>query len=100
TWADREADAIAGKYTLATRWPPRRLRGLYLLVALLAFGLVVLLAGKVLPPTVALLSVVAVPLVGWGWLVYTRRFTPAPSNAMVVFLLAQMLGWYINGIAI
>ncbi len=100
TWADREADAIAGKYTLATRWPPRRLRGLYLVVALLAFGLLVLLVGDTLPSIVALLSLVAVPLVGWGGLVYTRRFTPAPSFAMMIFLLAQMLGWYANSIAI
>lgn len=51
TWPDRRADAAVGKATLATRWPARRLRAVYVLGAAATLGSFGLLAGAVLPPT-------------------------------------------------
>ncbi len=95
TWADRRADAQVGKYTLATRLTVSQLRRLYAGVAVTAFVLLLLLAGTLLPLPVVLASLAALPLVLWGARTYTRSHNPYPSsNAMVVLLLAQMLGWF------
>ncbi len=48
TWADREADAKVGKFTLATHWPVIHLRLLYLVVSLGFFYLVMF--GRLLFP--------------------------------------------------
>ena len=94
TWADRDADAQVGKNTLATRWSISQLRTLYAGVAVIAFALLLLLRGWVLPPSVAYAGFLALPMVVWGWRTYTRIHNPYPtSNAMVVFLLAQMGAW-------
>ena len=91
TWADREADSEVGKYTLATRVPIPRLQVLYLSVAIIAFTLVPL----VVPKTVALAGFLAFPLVVVGAFRYTRIHSPAPTtNAMIVYLLTQMVAWY------
>lgn len=54
TWPDREADAIVGKRTLATRWFSNRLRLLYLTAAAGFFLLMIFfLRTAILPPLVA-----------------------------------------------
>ncbi|RME86290.1 MAG: prenyltransferase [Caldilineae bacterium] len=98
TWADRRADAIVGKRTLATRWPPRRLRRLYLLVAGLSYALLLALPNVVLPSPVKSASLAALPFLFWGSLTYTRRRQPLPSvAAMAVMLLAQLVAWWYAG---
>ena len=95
TWADREADSHAGKYTLATRLPLPALRLIYGAAALLCFMLLILLADQTFPRSVAISGFVALPLVVWGGLSYTRIHSPHPTVfAMIVFLLAQMLLWF------
>ncbi len=99
TWPDRHADAQVGKRTLATRWPVTRLRRLYGMVAAGSFGLLALLHGHILPPQVIAGSLLAIPLVGWGWLRYTRADAPHPSvYAMIVMLSAQMAAWWWLGL--
>lgn len=98
TWADREADAQVGKNTLATFVPVPRLRALYTAVVIGAYALLLILALTVLPVEVALGSLLAIPLLIWGWFTYTRIHNPYPtSNAMVLLLLGQMVAWYIVG---
>jgi len=93
-WPDREADAAVGKDTLVSRLSAPALRRLYVAVALLAAGSLVLLWPAVLPTPVAGASLVAAPLVAWGAAGYTRRRVPLPSvAAMVVLALAQLAGW-------
>lgn len=95
TWPDRAADAAVGKRTLATRWPPGRLRALF---GLLAGSAVAVLAGQGLaaawPPLVAAAGLSATPLlvVGLAW--YTHRESPLPTVAAMVWLvLAQLGAW-------
>lgn len=95
TWADREADAAVGKYTLATRWPVRRLRILYWTVAGSTFVLLPLLSSRILPPVVARASFAVVPVVLWGGRAYTRQHSPFPTvSAMVVMLVVQLAAWW------
>lgn len=95
TWADREADALAGKYTLATWLRVVSLRLIYSIAALLCFMLLILLSDQTFPQSVAIGSFVALPLVVWGGLRYTRIHSPHPTVfAMIAFLLAQMLLWF------
>lgn len=94
TWPDREADAAVGKETLATRWPTERLRLTYAGVVLLAFALLPLLAGTVLPPLVAYGSFLALPFLAWGAARYTRDRSPFPTVAgMVLFAVVQFGAW-------
>jgi 1,4-dihydroxy-2-naphthoate octaprenyltransferase len=94
TWADREADASVGKYTLATRWPVARLQLIYLAVALGAFIFLLLFANLIFPPIVVLYSFLVLPVLIWGLLVYTRQHSPFPTvAAMTVFLLLQIAAW-------
>jgi 1,4-dihydroxy-2-naphthoate octaprenyltransferase len=97
TWPDREADGAVGKDTLATRWSRARLRAAYAGGALVAVGsLAVLSAAGTIPPAVALASLVAVPLLAWGFRWYTRRRSPLPTvAAMVALVAAQLLGWLV-----
>lgn len=93
TWADRTADAAAGKFTLATTVKPRRLRLLYLAALI---GACVALAVQIpaLPTSVTSFVTPALPLMAWGWLSYTRRDAPNPSvYLMVAFLAGQLIGW-------
>jgi 1,4-dihydroxy-2-naphthoate polyprenyltransferase len=97
TWADKEADAKVGKNTLATKLTTAQLRRLYALVAISAFALFPILYGWALPIEIVAGSLLAVPMVIWGWLTYTKIHNPYPtSNAMVVLLLVYMAGWYIQ----
>lgn len=99
TWADRDADTQAGKYTLATLWPIPLLRILYAVVAISAIALLVLLPRTLLPESVAALSlIVLIPMWIWGWTRYTRTQSPAASVlSMVGLLLAQLIGYAMSG---
>jgi 1,4-dihydroxy-2-naphthoate octaprenyltransferase len=94
-WPDRQADGTVGKDTLATRWPPRTLRRLYLAGAAVAVGSPPLLAlGGVLPWPVAAASVAVAPLLAWGAAWYTRRRSPLPTvAAMVGMAVLQLAAW-------
>ena len=93
-WPDRWADAFAGKYTLPTRWPPRRLRRLHLLSVTGAFALLPVLWGWVLPPLVALASLLGLPFALWSVATFTRDDRPFPTvAAMVVVAVAQLGAW-------
>ena len=94
TWPDREADTAVGKQTLATRLSASRLRILYAAGSVAAVGSTVLLAGRVLPPIVAVATVV--PLVGLvpGYVRFTRQEAPLPAVVtMVVLAATTTLGW-------
>ncbi len=94
TWPDRRADAAVGKRTLVTRLSVGRVRSLYASVSVGAAASTVLLAGRVLPPTVAVAT--AVPLVGLlpGYVRFTRREAPLPAVVtMVVLAATTALGW-------
>jgi 1,4-dihydroxy-2-naphthoate octaprenyltransferase len=94
TWADVRADSQVGKHTLATRLSVSHLRTLYTLVALMAFALLLVLPVSILPPTVAVSSLLVVPFVVWGWLRYTRTEAPTASVvAMVALLVLQILAY-------
>jgi 1,4-dihydroxy-2-naphthoate octaprenyltransferase len=98
TWADRHADARAGKYTLATRLSVRQLRWLYGLAVLLCFSLLPLLADRILPREVAYSGFLVVPLTLWGAATYTRINSPHPTVfAMVALLLLQLMAWFLVG---
>ena len=93
-WPDRVADAAVGKRTLAVQWTDRRLRRVYVAVALLAGLSVLALYPVLLPRVVVLASVPVVPLVVWGAYGYTRRRVPWPTvYAMVSFALLQWGAW-------
>jgi 1,4-dihydroxy-2-naphthoate octaprenyltransferase len=94
TWADRKADSRVGKYTLATRWSPQKLRIVYWLVAGSSFILIPLLKDWVLPTIVVWSSILVYPSVIWGAATYTRQHSPFPTvTAMVLMLIAQLTGW-------
>lgn len=94
TWPDREADAQVGKYTLATQWPHTRLRVLYAAGALMAFGMLLVMGVWLLPPLVLIAGLIPVPIVLWGWVVYTRWENPFPTVfAMVVMMNGYLLSW-------
>ena len=98
TWPDREADALVGKRTLATRWSPNQIRLLYTIVATGYFILIILyLRMAILPSLAAWSSLVVMPLVVWGALTYTRRRSPFPSvAAMVLLLILQTIAWWMS----
>jgi 1,4-dihydroxy-2-naphthoate polyprenyltransferase len=94
TWPDRTADAQVGKYTLATQWPYRRLRALYAAGAMTGFGALLAMANWLVPPLVLAAALLPVPIVLWGWVVYTRWETPFPTVfAMVIMMNAYLLSW-------
>jgi 1,4-dihydroxy-2-naphthoate octaprenyltransferase len=93
-WPDREADAATGKHTLVVRLSQSSLRIAYVAVAAAAVLSLPILAGPVLPPAVAAVSVVVVPLLAWGSVSYTRRETPFPAvAAMVLLAVVQLVAW-------
>lgn len=94
TWADREADEQVGKFTLATRWSARRLRQLYFLVVLLAYALLLIFRGWLIPTPIALASFITLPFTLWASRAYTRQHSPFPSVlVMVLFAILQLMAW-------
>jgi 1,4-dihydroxy-2-naphthoate octaprenyltransferase len=94
TWADRKADAAVGKFTLATRWVKSRLKWLYFVVAAGAFLYLGGFNQLLFPQPVAAASLLVLPVVFWGFAVYTRQHSPFPTVAgMIVFLLVQIAAW-------
>lgn len=92
TWADKWADGQVGKFTLATQYPTKNLRGLYGAVIVIAYLAVIWLAPY--PPSVIWTSLIAVPFSIWGFLRYTRQDDPTPSVfAMIAFLMMQLVTW-------
>ena len=98
TWPDRDADAMVGKRTLATRWSSNRLRLLHTTAAVGYFVLILLfLWAGILPPLVAWSSFLVTPLVVWGGLTYTRRRSPFPTvAAMVLLMILQTIAWWMT----
>ena len=93
TWADRAADAQVGKWTLATRWPVRRLRLLYGTAVVLVLLALLALRGPLLPDPLFWASLLVLPAALWAGLAYTRRHSPFPSVfTMILFLLVQLGG--------
>jgi 1,4-dihydroxy-2-naphthoate polyprenyltransferase len=96
TWADRRADAMVGKRTLATRWPVARLRLVYLMIAFGAILILLLLRNVIYPHGVVLSSLSVVPILVWSTMAYTRQHSPFPTVAAMVFiLLVQMAAWWL-----
>ena len=93
-WPDRRADAAVGKETLATRWSAGRLRLAYGLGSLAAVGAAIALAGRLLPPPVALGTLL--PMIGFvpGASRFTRREAPFHAVVtMVVVAVGTTVGW-------
>jgi 1,4-dihydroxy-2-naphthoate octaprenyltransferase len=93
TWADKQADQQVGKFTLATRWPVARLRGLYFLVVALAYFSLFFFQGWSLPGAVVLLTIALLPVTLWAGYAYTRRHSPFPSVLVMVLFLIIQLSW-------
>jgi 1,4-dihydroxy-2-naphthoate octaprenyltransferase len=95
TWPDREPDAAVGKRTLATRWSRGRLRAAYVVGASACFLAVgVLAAVGRLPVAVGAASLLVLPVLAWGGVVYTRQRSPFPTVAsMVALVLVQWAAW-------
>jgi 1,4-dihydroxy-2-naphthoate octaprenyltransferase len=99
TWPDRKADAQAGKRTLATQWPPKRLRTLYRIVAFISYLLLVLLRDWIFPLELIIISLMVLPLTLMGMKTYT--YTPISRvsvYAMVIMGVMQTIMWFVLGI--
>ena len=95
TWPDRVADAAVGKRTLATRWLPERLRSLFALLTAAAVAILVVQTLGPGPLVVALAGLSAVPLLALGLAWYTRRESPLPTVAAMVWLIVAQLGAWV-----
>ena len=94
TWADKEADGIVGKQTLAVKWSERRLRRLYLTVGTLTYLIIVFQNILQFPRYVILVGFLTFPLSIWGFHTYTRKQDPSPSViAMSVYMTLQIGVW-------
>jgi 1,4-dihydroxy-2-naphthoate octaprenyltransferase len=85
TWADRQADGVVGKYTLATFVPPGCLRALYIMTLLLSGMIFIMLIGDVIPVATAWLAALMLPFMIWGAATYTRLNSPHPSVFLLCF---------------
>lgn len=94
TWPDRQADARAGKATLATRLSPDRLRLLYGVWLAVAAVLVVGLPRAALPDPVRLGAAASLVAFAYAYTQYTRANSPTPTVlAMVLGVCLQTVGW-------
>jgi len=94
TWADKEADGIVGKQTLAVKWSERRLRRLYLTVGTLTYLIIVFQNFLQFPRYVILVGFLTFPLSILGFHTYTRKQDPSPSViAMSVYMTLQIGVW-------
>jgi 1,4-dihydroxy-2-naphthoate octaprenyltransferase len=99
TWPDRSSDKLVGKMTLATRWPPRRLRIVYLIAVIASYTSLFLLEGWILPKEIIFSSLLSLPLVIWGAHTYTRKtISVATVYGMVVMMSAQTIAWFLLGL--
>jgi len=97
TWPDRVNDAEVGKFTLATQWEPKKLRMLYLLGLMLAYGILVFTIGEI-HLGVILAGFLALPMNLYGYTTYTRKIiSDEIVYAMVVFAVAQIAAWILIG---
>ncbi len=96
TWADKEADGIVGKQTLAVKWHVGRLRRLYLAVGILTYLIIVFQNFLQFPRYVILVGFLTFPLSIWGFHSYTRKQDPSPSViAMSAYMTLQLGVWLI-----
>lgn len=96
TWPDRQADARAGKATLATRLSGGHLRRLYAVWLLFAVVLAIGLSASVFPEPVRAGVVVSLFGFGYGYARYTRQRSPTPTVlAMITAVSLQTLGWLV-----
>jgi 1,4-dihydroxy-2-naphthoate octaprenyltransferase len=92
-WADRRADAAVGKRTLVVLLGAR-VRSLHRVLIGLTYGLTWLLAGAVLPPSVAIAITFSLPIGVWATLTFTRTERHGASSvAMVALMAAACAGW-------
>lgn len=97
TWPDREADAVVGKNTLATRLKPGTLKALHGSCILLSFAGLTL---SELSPLVVRSSLIAYPAMALGWYTYTRRrVSEGTIWALYLLIVAQTLAWFYLGIS-
>ncbi len=98
TYADRISDHLVGKFTLATRLSNMQLRSLYGSVSILALLALLVIPAYLMPDSVKLISILAIPVMIWGWGTYTRKHDPLASvSAMTVMLILQVCGFLIFG---
>jgi len=96
-WADRCADAYVGKRSLAILWSANKLRLTYTGVAATSYLMLLTLRGTVYPEVMVWGSLLALPVSVWGGITYTKQHSPFPAvAAMVLILLVQMVGWYLE----
>jgi 1,4-dihydroxy-2-naphthoate octaprenyltransferase len=92
-WPDRAADAAVGRRSLTYRLGDRAPLAHKLFIAL-AYGLTLLLAGRVLPGPVVTAIFLTLPASLWAALAYGRQESPVPSSlAMAIFIAAGTAGW-------
>jgi len=95
TWADKEADGMVGKNTLAVQYDVIFLRRLFGGMRL-AFVVMTVLVSFSLPQPILFLALM-IPvfiMVGWGFRTYTKIHSPHPTVlAMIVMMSVQLLYW-------
>jgi 1,4-dihydroxy-2-naphthoate octaprenyltransferase len=92
-WADRQADAQVGKFTLAVIYG-EKVRWWWWASLLLAYGLPVFFSPWLVPPTVALSVVITLPVGVYTAFRLTRTDSPVAGAAtMVVLMLAHIAGY-------
>lgn len=95
-WADRDADRMVGKATLASRLSDRATRLLAAAATVTGYGALVVLSPAPIPTPVAVASMAAAPFSVWAMVTMTRRREPLPAVvAMVVMVLAQLVAWMV-----
>ena len=97
TWADRQADQMVGKNTLATRWSIPALRRLYAFVSLMSYVLLLIFADRIIPIPIVIGGLLISPLIIWGYARYTKIHSPHPTvYAMIAMMLIYFGGWLIQ----
>ncbi len=99
-WPDRAADATVGKWTLAVRWSPARIRrGFTVLAVTAATATIVTWGIGVFPDAVAAAHLAPLPFLLWGRAVLTRQRSPFPAVlTMVTLAVTKMLAWWWIGV--
>lgn len=96
-WPDRVADRLTGKHTLVSRLSPAGVRGAAIGATLVAYPLAVIAAVQAMAVTVAVASLVALPVSVWALARLTRVERPLPGVlAMVLFLGSTGTAWAVT----